>query len=147
MAELRHCCESMTRQGSARGAAPGCRLPNATPGSTPSNVEGSIPERTKSHPNSRPAPGEPLAYDFDDSDGLAISTALPNTDNDRADGWYAYPLVGVRPVEIRLARDVEADEVTGIADDRTRESIELLLTVFARYEVDAGGTDRRGVGA
>ncbi|MER6810701.1 hypothetical protein ABT299_15590 [Spirillospora sp. NPDC000708] len=94
---------------------------------------------------------EVVEYDFDDSDWLAISRALPSTDNDRADGWYAYPLVGVRPVEIRLAREVEADEVsvevTGIADDRTRESIELLLTVFARYEVDASRTDWCGVGA
>ncbi|GAA0222829.1 hypothetical protein GCM10009527_018930 [Actinomadura nitritigenes] len=71
------------------------------------------------------------------------STALPSTDNEQADGWYAYPLVGVRRAEIRLARDLEGDEVSvevvDIADDRTRESIEFLLSVFARYEVDADG--------
>ncbi|HEU5027437.1 MAG TPA: hypothetical protein VFV01_21135 [Spirillospora sp.] len=84
---------------------------------------------------------EVVEYDFDDSDWLAISTALPDTDDEQADCWYAYPLVGVRQAQVRLSRAVGGDEVsvevTGISDDRTRESIELLLTVFARYEVDA----------
>ncbi|KAB2366198.1 hypothetical protein [Actinomadura montaniterrae] len=83
---------------------------------------------------------EVVGYDFDDSDWLAISMALPDTDDEQADGWYAYPLVGDRQVEVRLSRAVGGDEVsievTGMADDRTRESIELLLTVFARYTVD-----------
>jgi hypothetical protein len=81
-----------------------------------------------------------VEYDFDDSDWLAVSTGLPDTDDEQADGWFAYPLVGVRQVEVRLAHAVGGNEVSvevsDIADERTRESIELLLSVFARYVID-----------
>ncbi|MEW2358143.1 hypothetical protein [Spirillospora sp. NPDC029432] len=68
--------------------------------------------------------------------------ALGATDAERADGWYSYPLVGRRQVEVRLAHDVGTRVVCvrfgEPFDARLREPIGLLLSVFARYEVAPG---------
>ncbi|MER5446313.1 hypothetical protein ABT065_11815 [Streptomyces sp. NPDC002764] len=48
---------------------------------------------------------ESLAYDFDDSDWLAIDTALPHTDDEQpSSAWYTYPLVGRTRLDLHVAR-------------------------------------------
>lgn len=81
-----------------------------------------------------------VAYDFDDSDWLAIDTALPTTDNEQPrSAWYTYPLVGHSRVDLRIARSVCGTEVSvsvqGAMGSRVRTRIELLLDVMARYEI------------
>jgi hypothetical protein len=84
---------------------------------------------------------EVIGYDFDDSDWLAVSTALGRTDDERSDGWYVHPLVGDQQVDMRLAQAVGGDEVSvnigDTAPEHLREKIALLLSVFARYRVVA----------
>ncbi|MEU9389298.1 hypothetical protein AB0D86_04755 [Streptomyces sp. NPDC048324] len=82
-------------------------------------------------------------YDFDDSDWLAIGTALPHTDDEQPRSvWYAYPLVGRTRVDLRVARSVGGSEVSvsvrGMVDSRTRIRVELLVDVMARYAVAPG---------
>ncbi|MGW2828843.1 hypothetical protein [Streptomyces sp. NPDC001286] len=81
-----------------------------------------------------------VAYDFDDSDWLAIDTALPGTDDEQPrSAWYTYPLVGRTRLELHVARSVGGSEVSvsdqGTVDSRTRIRLELLLDVMARYAV------------
>ncbi|MGW6572746.1 hypothetical protein ACWGAN_11310 [Streptomyces sp. NPDC054945] len=56
---------------------------------------------------------------------------------ERADGWYSYPLVGEDlEVEVRLARSVGGDEVSvrihGIATAELELRADTLLTAFAQ---------------
>ncbi|MGW3134792.1 hypothetical protein [Streptomyces sp. NPDC001139] len=81
-----------------------------------------------------------VGYDFDDSDWLAIDTALPHTDDEQPpSAWYTYPLGGRTHVDLHVARSAGGSEVSvsvrGTADDRTRIRVELLLDVMARYAV------------
>ncbi|MBA9001395.1 hypothetical protein [Thermomonospora cellulosilytica] len=82
---------------------------------------------------------EVVGYEFGDSDWLAVSTALPGTDDERAEGWYCYPLVGRSEVQVRLAQAVGSGvvsvEIGYAADDRLVVAVPLLLDVFARYRV------------
>ncbi|MEU3887504.1 hypothetical protein [Streptomyces sp. NPDC029041] len=77
-------------------------------------------------------------YDFDDSDWLAIGTALPETDDDRPrSAWYTYPLVGRDRLDLHIARSVHGDEVSvsvqGAVDNRVQSRVELLFDIMARY--------------
>jgi hypothetical protein len=79
-----------------------------------------------------------VEYDFDDSDWLAIDTALPETDDDQPrSAWYTYPLVGRDRVNLQIARSVNGDEVSvsvqGTVDSRVRSRVELLFDIMARY--------------
>lgn len=83
-----------------------------------------------------------VAYDFDDSDWLAIDTALPGTDDEQPlSAWYVYPLVGRRRVELHVAQSVGGGEVSvsvqGAVDGPTRSRVALLLDVMARYRMIA----------
>lgn len=44
-------------------------------------------------------------YGFDDRDWQPIDAALPATDAERHDGWYAYPLSGRVPLTLLVAGD------------------------------------------
>ncbi|MFD3929448.1 hypothetical protein [Streptomyces sp. NPDC058614] len=84
-----------------------------------------------------------VAYDFDDSDWLAIDTALPDTDDEQPrSAWYTYPLVGRDRVDIHIARSVGGSEVSvsvqGTVASRVRDRVELLLDIMARYHLMAG---------
>lgn len=86
---------------------------------------------------------EEVAYDFDDSDWLAIDTALPDTDDEQPRStWYTYPLVGRSRVDLHVARSVGGSEVSmsvqGTVDSRVRSRIDLLFDIMARYEIAAG---------
>jgi hypothetical protein len=82
-----------------------------------------------------------IGYRFDDWDWQAIAAALPATDDDREDGWYEYPLVGVPPLRVRLAQAVGAVPVmvtvAGQMDEVLAARISTLLDVLA--EVEHGG--------
>ncbi|MEU9264017.1 hypothetical protein AB0E04_01025 [Streptomyces sp. NPDC048251] len=77
-------------------------------------------------------------YRFDDSDWQAIENALPETDVERPDGWYDYPLSGRVPLTLLVAADPEASVVfvrlTGKAEARTRAQIEAALYIFSTYK-------------
>ncbi|MGW2828846.1 hypothetical protein [Streptomyces sp. NPDC001286] len=81
-----------------------------------------------------------VAYDFDDSDWLAIHTALPHTDDEQPpSAWYTYPLAGRTRLDLHVARSVDGSEVSvsvqGTVDSRSRIRVELLLDVMARHAV------------
>jgi hypothetical protein len=84
-----------------------------------------------------------VGYDFDESDWLAISAALPDTDDECAGGWFMYPLVGRSSVDVGFARSVQGDEVSvrvsPVRDHDSHARVELLLDVFSRYRVMALG--------
>ncbi|WP_327184816.1 hypothetical protein [Streptomyces sp. NBC_01334] len=75
---------------------------------------------------------------FDDSDWQAIENALPETDAERPDGWYDYPLSGRVPLTLLVAADPETSVVfvrlTGEAGARTKAQIEAALYIFSTYE-------------
>ncbi|WP_458245399.1 hypothetical protein [Streptomyces sp. MAI_2237] len=84
-----------------------------------------------------------VAYDFDDSDWLAIDTALPHTDDEQPrSAWYTHPLVGRTRVDLHIARSVGGGEVSvsvqGTVDSRSRIRVELLVDVMARYAITPG---------
>lgn len=80
-----------------------------------------------------------IGYAFDDSDWLAISDALPDTDDEEDDGWYVYPLMGGPPVELRLAQAVGGGEVSvqliGSTNEELRGKVELLLSSPATWSL------------
>ncbi|MFF4273248.1 hypothetical protein [Streptomyces sp. NPDC001536] len=81
-----------------------------------------------------------IAYDFDDSDWLAIDTALPDTDHDQPrEAWYTYPLVGRHQVDLHVAQSLDGSEVSvsaeGSVDSRARSRIELLFNLMACYQI------------
>jgi hypothetical protein len=79
-------------------------------------------------------------YEFDDSDWLAIETALPTTDVERSD-WYDYPLSGRVPLTLFVAADPGSSVVfvrfAGEADSLVKAQIEAALQIFAHWEVRA----------
>ncbi|MER7734582.1 hypothetical protein ABTX80_27185 [Streptomyces erythrochromogenes] len=53
-----------------------------------------------------------VGYAFDASDWETVARAVGETDDERADGWYTYPLAGeTGRAEVRLARCAGGDEV------------------------------------
>lgn len=76
-----------------------------------------------------------VSYAFGESDWQAVENALPETDNDAVDGWYEYHLWGSPPLSVRLARDIEGDEVSirisGRLDDVLAARLDALLEALA----------------
>ncbi|MFG2975561.1 hypothetical protein ACGFYY_21610 [Streptomyces sp. NPDC048331] len=77
-----------------------------------------------------------VGYDFDGTDWDTVGPAVAETDDERADRWYSYPLVGdTLEVEVRLARSVGGEEVSvavhGIATAELELRADTLLAVFA----------------
>lgn len=75
-------------------------------------------------------------YAFDAADRETVALAVEGTDDERADGWYAYPLAGEhREVEVRLARAVGGDEVMPAVRGALTPELEVradtLLAAFA----------------
>jgi len=74
-----------------------------------------------------------VGYDFDDCDWQAIALGLEGTDAD-ADRWFDYPLVGKMPVQLLLARHVDAEPVMvtvlGNLDDVLAARIETALDIY-----------------
>ncbi|MDI9832686.1 hypothetical protein [Streptomyces sp. KAU_LT] len=84
------------------------------------------------------AVAEFAGYAFDDSDWLAVETALPSTDVDQ-DTWYDYPLHGPVAVTLHVAAEpgssVVVVKVTGRLDDRIQARIEAALFIFATWHL------------
>ncbi|MEU6601934.1 hypothetical protein [Streptomyces flaveolus] len=81
-----------------------------------------------------------VAYDFDDGDWPAVEAALPDTDDEQPrSARYTHPLVGRDRIDLHIARSVGGTEVSvsieGSLNSRTRNRVELLLEVMARYEI------------
>ncbi|MFI1286382.1 hypothetical protein ACH4U5_37425 [Streptomyces sp. NPDC020858] len=77
-----------------------------------------------------------VGYGFDGTDWETVALAIEATDDDQADGWYSYPLVGERrEVEVRLARSVGGDEVSVTVEGALTPELEVradtLLSAFA----------------
>ncbi|MGA5894207.1 hypothetical protein [Streptomyces venetus] len=76
-------------------------------------------------------------YGFHDADWQAIENALPQTDVERPDGWYDYPLSGRVPLTLLVADDPGSSVVfvglTGECDDDTRARIEAAWHIFSMY--------------
>ncbi|MFI9255197.1 hypothetical protein [Streptomyces sp. NPDC053069] len=77
-----------------------------------------------------------VGYGFDATDWETVALAVEATDDDQADGWYSYILVGKKQeVEVRLARSVGGDEVSVIVNGPLTPELEVradtLLSAFA----------------
>ncbi|MFE5491175.1 hypothetical protein ACFQ7Z_14650 [Streptomyces virginiae] len=77
-----------------------------------------------------------VGYDFDATDWETVARAVAETDDERTEGWYAYPLVGeTRQAEVCLARSVGGDEVSvAVHGDLTAElrlRADTLLSAYA----------------
>ncbi|MFD7894221.1 hypothetical protein ACFV0C_09195 [Streptomyces sp. NPDC059568] len=67
-----------------------------------------------------------VGYAFDETDWETIGLGVGETDDEKPDRWYSYPLIGTEAsVEVRLARAVGGDEVCVIVVGV--ESLELRL--------------------
>ncbi|MFF3453722.1 hypothetical protein ACFYXH_05210 [Streptomyces sp. NPDC002730] len=77
-----------------------------------------------------------VGYHFDATDWDTVALAMEETNDEQADRWYSYPLVGdVHEVEVQLARSVGGDEVSvtvnGVATAELELRADTLLSAFA----------------
>ncbi|MEV0172770.1 hypothetical protein AB0I00_16835 [Streptomyces sp. NPDC050803] len=75
-------------------------------------------------------------YAFDDTDWDTIETGVWNTDDEKSDGWYSYPLAGTSAtLEVGLARSVGSEvmsvSVTGAETPELQLRTDTLLSAFA----------------
>ncbi|MEU7281596.1 hypothetical protein AB0A69_22910 [Streptomyces sp. NPDC045431] len=76
------------------------------------------------------------AYDFDATDWETVALAVEETDDERSECWYAYPLVGdVHEIAVLLARAVGGEEVSVTVRGTMTAGLQLradtLLSAFA----------------
>lgn len=75
-----------------------------------------------------------IGYEYDDFDEAALTGALAQTDDDSADGWFGYPLVGAPPVTVSFAQAVGGTVVSvrveGDIDPVLAARIETLLDLL-----------------
>ncbi|MFG2858630.1 hypothetical protein ACGFZ9_50310 [Streptomyces mirabilis] len=74
-------------------------------------------------------------YAFDETDWDTIELGIFDTDDEKPDGWYAYPLVGSSAtLEISLAHSVGSEvmsiRVAGAESPELRLRTDTLLTAF-----------------
>lgn len=66
---------------------------------------------------------------------LAVESALAETDDERHDSWYEYPLVGTPPLRVLLARSIGADPVQarflGASHNCLAARLETLMDVLS----------------
>lgn len=86
-----------------------------------------------------------VGYDFDATDWETVALAAEATDDEHADRWYSYPLVGdAHEVEVRLARAVGGDEVFVTVHGDVTVELELRAdTLLSAFATDSGQTDTR----
>ncbi|MFD9098531.1 hypothetical protein [Streptomyces collinus] len=75
-------------------------------------------------------------YAFDVLDWETIEAGVQDSDDEVADGWYSYPLVGTSAtVEVALAQSVGGEElsvrVTGVEAHELRLRTDTLLSAFS----------------
>jgi hypothetical protein len=75
-----------------------------------------------------------IGYAYDELDEVALTGALDDTDDEKDDGWFEYPLAGTPPLSIRLARSpgsaVVSVRVDGPADPVLAARVETLLDLL-----------------
>jgi hypothetical protein len=88
-----------------------------------------------------------VAYSFDESDWVAVSTGSLNT-SDEKNEWYEYRLIGSQTVDVKIAADpgscvvfVQLQGEPGI-----EEKIEVAISIFQQYEVTSGVNANRSRG-
>ncbi len=64
-----------------------------------------------------------IGYAYDDLDEAALNGALDGTNDETADGWFDYPLVGTPRLVIRLARPPD----NAVVSVRVEGSMDLVL--------------------
>lgn len=69
-----------------------------------------------------------VGYDYGELDEVALTGALDPTDDESADGWFSYPLEGVPPLNVLLARAVGGSVVS------VRVQGEIDPVLAARFE-------------
>ncbi|MER7279314.1 hypothetical protein ABT369_33230 [Dactylosporangium sp. NPDC000244] len=69
-----------------------------------------------------------IGYEYDHLDEAALTGAIERTDDESAEGWFSYPLQGVPPLMVHLARSVGGSVVSFRVDG----DIDPILT--ARIE-------------
>ncbi|WP_246532030.1 hypothetical protein [Streptomyces albogriseolus] len=77
-----------------------------------------------------------IDYAFDDIDWDTIETGVRDTDDEKSDGWYSYPLAGTSAtLEVGLARSVGSEvmsvSVTGVETPELQLRTDTLLSAFA----------------
>ncbi|MFE0572137.1 hypothetical protein ACFW21_08240 [Streptomyces albogriseolus] len=77
-----------------------------------------------------------IDYAFDDTDWDTVETGVRNTDDEKSDGWYSYPLAGTSAnLEVGLARSVGSEvmlvSVTGVETPELQLRTDTLLSAFA----------------
>ncbi|MFZ4191895.1 hypothetical protein [Streptomyces fungicidicus] len=77
-----------------------------------------------------------IDYAFDDTDWDTIETGVRDTDDEKSDGWYSYPLAGTSAtLEVGLARSVGSEvmsvSVTGVETPELQLRTDTLLSAFA----------------
>ncbi|GAA2382999.1 hypothetical protein [Dactylosporangium salmoneum] len=72
-----------------------------------------------------------IGYRYDDLDEAALTGALDNTSDERADGWFEYPLAGTPALTVRLARSPGSTavcvQIEGVMDIVLATRIEIVL--------------------
>jgi hypothetical protein len=75
-----------------------------------------------------------IGYRYDDLDEAALIGALERTDDESIDGWFSYPLQGMPPLTVSLARAVGGTEVSvrleGNIDPVLRARFETLFDLL-----------------
>ncbi|MDU0300834.1 hypothetical protein [Streptomyces sp. PAL114] len=75
-------------------------------------------------------------YAFDDTDWETVEAGVRDTDDEKPDGWYSYPLAGTNAtLEVGLARSVGSEvmsvSVTGVETPELQLRTDTLLSAFA----------------
>jgi hypothetical protein len=75
-----------------------------------------------------------IGYRYDDLDEAALTGALDETDDESADGWFAYPLQGTPPLLVHLAQSrgsaVVMVRIEGAIDAVLAAQIETLFDLL-----------------
>ncbi|MCP4086985.1 MAG: hypothetical protein GY745_18325 [Actinomycetia bacterium] len=81
-----------------------------------------------------------VGYGFDESDWLAVEAGLRDSDIE-AEKWLEYPLMGEPVLQVRVAREPQADPVTvevrsaEQVEEELRVRIAAALEIFNCYEI------------
>ncbi|MFD5581156.1 hypothetical protein ACPCIX_28500 [Streptomyces pseudogriseolus] len=77
-----------------------------------------------------------VGYAFDDTDWDTVEDGVRDTDDEKADGWYSYPLAGTHAtLDVSLARSVGSEvmsvSVTGAETPELQLRTDTLLSACA----------------
>lgn len=75
-------------------------------------------------------------YSFDESDWVAVSTGIVNTDDEK-DEWYEYQLIGKQTIEVKVAADPGSCiiHVQLQSKPNVEEKAKVAIAIFQQYKV------------